>query len=114
MNEGNGVRSLRMVLILLGIKPPLFDADNAVDTGAVTQGSCQMLNTTGDYHCIETIVFPEGSTIALQGVQSGNGSPVTTTIVGGSGRYLHAGGTLRVEASPDRLLWTKTLEIWTR
>ena len=38
----------------------------------------------------------------------------TTTIVGGSGRYLHASGTLLVEASPDRFLWTKTLEIWTR
>jgi hypothetical protein len=92
---------------------PLYDAANAVDTGAVTQGSCQVLNAAGDGHCIETIVFPDGSTLAIQGVQLGNGAQSTTTIVGGSGRYLHAGGTLVVEASADRLLWTKTLKIWT-
>jgi hypothetical protein len=92
----------------------LFDEENAVDTGAVTQGSCQMLNTAGDNHCVETIVFPDGSTIAVQGVQAGDGSLSTTTIVGGSGRYLHASGTLVVEASADRTLWTKTLEIWTQ
>src|SRR6266545_4507483 len=60
----------------------LYDAANAVDTGAVTQGSCQVLNAAGDSHCIETIVFPDGSTLAIQGVQLGNGAPSTTTIVG--------------------------------
>ncbi len=90
----------------------LFDAENTVDTGAVTQGSCQVLNTAGDAHCIETIVFPDGSTLAIQGVQTGD-RVSTTTIVGASGRYLHASGTLVVQSTPDGLLWTKTLEIWT-
>jgi hypothetical protein len=92
---------------------PLFDAANAVDTGAVTQGSCLVLNASGDTHCIETIAFPDGSTLAIQGVQLGSLAPSTMTIVGGSGQYLHASGTLVVEASADRSLWTKTMEIWT-
>ena len=46
------------------------------------------------------------------GIQLGHGERSTTTIVGGSGQYLHASGTLIVEASEDRSLWTKTLEIW--
>jgi hypothetical protein len=91
---------------------PLYDAGNADDTGAVTAGSCQILNTNGDGHCIETITFPDGSTIAVQGIQLGHGERSTTTIVGGSGQYLHASGTLIVEASEDRSLWTKSLEIW--
>lgn len=92
---------------------PLYDSANTADTGAVTQGSCQVLNTAGDAHCLETIVFPDGSTLAIQGVQLAPDHPSTTTIVGGSGRYLHASGTLVVEASADRTLWTKTLTIWT-
>lgn len=91
---------------------PLYDADNAVDTGATTAGSCQTLNANGDGLCMEVITFPDGSTIAVQGIQLGHGERSTTTIVGGSGQYLHASGTLIVEASEDRSLWTKTLEIW--
>jgi hypothetical protein len=90
---------------------PLFDEANEVDTGAVTQGSCLALNTEGDNHCIETVVFPNGSTIAIQGVQSGDGSPSLTTIVGGSGDYLGATGTVLVDASDDFTLWTKTFDI---
>ena len=89
---------------------PLYDAANETDTGAVTQGSCQALNAD-ENHCLETIVFPDGSTLAAQGVQRGAGVPATTTIVGGSGQYLGATGTLLVEASDDLSLWTKTFEI---
>jgi hypothetical protein len=92
---------------------PLYDAIDATDTGAVTQGSCQVLGTSGDRLCIEEIVFPDGSTLSIQGVQPTSGARSTRTIVGGSGRYLHASGTLTVEASADRARWTKTLEIWT-
>src|SRR5688500_10873450 len=46
----------------------LYDEANEVDTGAVTQGSCLALNTDGDNHCYETIVFPNGSTLTIQGV----------------------------------------------
>lgn len=90
---------------------PLFDEANETDTGAVTQGSCLALNANYDNHCLETVVFPDGSTIAIQGVQLGNGGPSTTTIVGGSGRYLGATGTVTVTASENDTLWTKTFEI---
>ena len=90
---------------------PLFDEANEVDTGALTHGSCQAINAEGDNHCIETIVFPNGSMLAIQGIQYGNGGPSPTVIVGGSGDYLGATGTVLVDASDDFLLWTKTFEI---
>lgn len=90
---------------------PLFDEANEVDTGALTQGSCMALNAEGDNHCAETIVFADGGTLAIQGVQLGTGGPSLTTIVGGSGVYLGATGTLTVTAADDFALWTKTFEI---
>lgn len=90
---------------------PLYDAANEVDTGARTQGSCLALNTAGDNHCYETIVFADGSTLAIQGVQLGSGGPSVTTIVGGSGAYLGATGTLTVTADVNRFLWTKEFAI---
>lgn len=90
---------------------PLFDEANEIDTGALTHGSCQALNANGDNHCIETIVFPNGSTLAIQGIQKGGGAPSLTTIVGGSGDYLGAMGTVLVDASDDFTLWTKTFTI---
>jgi hypothetical protein len=90
---------------------PLFDEANETDTGAVTQGSCMALNENYDNHCTETVLFPDGSTIAIQGVQLGNGGPSVTTIVGGSGRYLGATGTVTVTASEDETLWTKVFEV---
>jgi hypothetical protein len=90
---------------------PLYDEANETDTGAFTQGSCLALNAGGDNHCTETIVFPDGSTLAIQGVQLGTGGPSHTTIVGGSGTYLGATGTLTVTASDDFTLWTKVFEI---
>ncbi len=90
---------------------PLYDEANEVDAGALTQGSCLALNAEGDNHCTETIVFADGGTLAIQGVQLGTGGPSLTTIVGGTGAYLGATGTLTVTASDDFLLWTKTFEI---
>jgi hypothetical protein len=90
---------------------PLYDAANSTDTGATTQGSCLALNTAGDHHCIETIIFPDGSTIEIQGVQPPGAAPSSRTIVGGAGKYLDASGTMLVDPSPDLSTWTKTLEI---
>jgi hypothetical protein len=90
---------------------PLYDEANEIDTGAVTQGSCHALNAEGDNHCYETIVFADGSTLAIQGVQLGSGGPSVTTIVGGSGKYLGATGTLTVTTDADRFLWTKEFAI---
>jgi hypothetical protein len=90
---------------------PLFDEANETDTGAITQGSCFALNADYDNHCYETVLFPDGSTIAIQGVQLGNGGPSVTTIVGGSGRYLGATGTVTVTATEDDSLWTKVFEV---
>ncbi|MEJ7900348.1 MAG: hypothetical protein WKF63_00765 [Thermomicrobiales bacterium] len=90
---------------------PLYDEANETDTGALTHGSCMALNTAGDNHCTETVLFADGSTLAIQGIQKGSGEPSVTTIVGGSGMYLGATGTLLVDPSDDFTTWTKTFDI---
>lgn len=90
---------------------PLYDEANETDTGALTHGSCMALNTAGDNHCTETVVFADGSTLEIQGIQKGSGEPSVTTIVGGSGVYLGAAGTLLVDPSDDFATWTKTFDI---
>ncbi len=90
----------------------LYDEANEVDTGAVTQGSCLALVPGSMNHCTETVVFPDGSTLAIQGVQRGPGETSVTTIVAGSGAYLGASGTVTVTSSEDGALWTKTFEIF--
>jgi hypothetical protein len=89
----------------------LFDESNATDTGAVTQGSCIAFDDSANCVGTETIVFADGSTLHFQGVERGGGVPSMRTIIGGSGRYLGATGTMSVEPSADLLLWTKTIEI---
>jgi hypothetical protein len=91
---------------------PLYDEANAVDTGALTHGSCLSLNAAGDNHCLETILFGDGSTLAIQGIQRGSGAPSLTTIVGGSGTYRGATGTVLVDPSPDYRTWTKTFTVF--
>ena len=89
---------------------PLFDADNVANTGATTQGSCVAMNDGGDCLAQETVVFPDGSTLEIQGIQLGGGQPSTRTIVSGSGAYLGAVGTLTVAPTEDETVWTKTFE----
>lgn len=91
---------------------PLFDEANATDTGATTQGACTVFAENGDCLLIETILFPDGSTLELQGIQPGVAVPSTRTIVGGSGIYLGARGTVTVAPTEDLTVWTKTFEIW--
>lgn len=90
---------------------PLYDEANAVDTGALTHGSCMSLNTAGDNHCTETVLFADGSTLEIQGIQRGSGEPSLTTIVGGSGTYRGAVGSVLVDPSADYQTWTKTFEV---
>ena len=90
---------------------PLFDASNTTDTGAVTMGSCIGINTKFDCLANETIIFPDGSRLEIQGVQPGDPVPSVRTIVGGSGQYLGATGTVTVTPSEDLAVWTKTFEI---
>ncbi len=90
---------------------PLYDEANAVDTGALTHGSCLSLNTAGDNHCLETVLFADGSTLEIQGIQHGSGEPSVTTIVGGSGTYRGATGTVVVDPSADYRTWTKTFTV---
>ena len=87
----------------------LYDETNATDTGAVTQGSCVAFDTESNCVGTETIVFADGSTLHFQGVERGGGEPSLRTIVGGSGRYLGATGTMSVEPSADLTLWTKSI-----
>lgn len=89
---------------------PLFDAANAVDTGATTQGACVLFQVTGECIATESIAFPDGSTLEIQGVQAAGAQPSSRTIVGGSGQYLGATGTVTVEPSADLTVWTKTFE----
>jgi hypothetical protein len=90
---------------------PLFDETNSTDTGAVTLGSCIGINTNFDCLANETIIFANGSTLEIQGLQPGDPVPSVRTIVGGSGEYLGATGTVTVTPSEDLAFWTKTIEI---
>ncbi len=90
---------------------PLYDESNTNDTGATTQGTCTAISS-GDCILIETILFPDGSTLELQGIQPSAPMASTRTIVGGSGSYLGARGTVTVEPTDDLQYWTKTIEIW--
>ena len=89
----------------------LYDESNATDTGAVTQGACIAFDAESNCVGSETIVFPDGSTLELQGIERGGGVSSLRTIVGGSGRYLGATGTMSVSPSADLTLWTKSIEI---
>jgi hypothetical protein len=89
----------------------LYDEPNATDTGATTQGTCIAFNANSDCLAAETILFPDGSTLEFQGIERGGGAPSARTIVGGSGRYLGAAGTMTAVPSADLTLWTKTIEI---
>jgi hypothetical protein len=90
---------------------PLFDETNQSDTGATTQGTCIALNA--DFACLvnETIAFPDGSTLEIQGIQEPGAEQSRRTIVGGSGIYLGTAGTITVEPTGDLTRWKKTLEI---
>ena len=90
---------------------PLFDEANISDTGATTQGTCVALHIPTTCLVQETVVFADGSTLHLQGIERGGGAPSMRTIVGGSGRYLGATGTLDVSPTADERLWTKLFAI---
>jgi hypothetical protein len=89
----------------------LYDEADINDTGATTQGTCIAFNAHADCLAAETILFPDGGTIEFQGIEHGGGVPSARTIVGGSGRFLGAIGTMAAVPSADLLLWTKTIEI---
>lgn len=91
---------------------PLYNAANTQDTGATTQGSCIAFDPAGDCVLTEVIVFADGSTLQLQGIQPGATVPSTRIIVGGSGRFRGASGTVAVTPSADGTAWTKTFAIW--
>src|SRR5215213_5238077 len=80
---------------------PLYDEAGATDTGATTQGFCIAFNTAADCLATETILFPDGSTLEFQGIERSGGAPSARTIVGGSGRYLGASGTMTAAPSAD-------------
>jgi hypothetical protein len=88
----------------------LYDEGDVNDTGATTQGTCIAFNANSDCLAAETIVFEDGSTLEFQGIERG-GAPAARAIVGGSGRYLGAIGTMTAAPSADLTLWTKTIEI---
>jgi hypothetical protein len=92
---------------------PLYDAANSTDTGATTQGTCVVFDaTTADCLANEVIVFADGSTLQIQGIQAGSTVTSTRVIIGGSGKYRGASGTVTVSPTSDRTVWTKTFALW--
>jgi hypothetical protein len=91
---------------------PLYNADDLQDTGSVTYGSCVMVNTDGDCMAQETFIFADGSTLEVQGLEFGDTTPSVKTIVGGSGIFLGATGTLTDIPDENRSTWTKHFEYW--
>jgi hypothetical protein len=92
---------------------PLYDETNTTDTGAVTAGSCAALDAIFNCVVVETITFPDGSTLQFQGgaESSGPPAPFHRTIVGGSGQYLGTVGTAVVVPNDDETLFTRTFEV---
>lgn len=89
---------------------PLYDQRDTTDSGATTQGVCTALNAAFDCIVNETIVFANGSTLQIQGVEFAR-APSRRTIIGGSGMYLGATGTISVEPTDDQTRWTKAIDI---
>jgi hypothetical protein len=89
----------------------LYDEANVTDTGATSQGVCIALDATGACKLTETILFPDGSTIEAQGVLPAGSDLSSRTIVGGSGLYLDATGSIEVQPSPDFTTWTKSIVV---
>jgi hypothetical protein len=89
----------------------LYDENNTTDTGAVSAGTCVAF--TADFDCVlvETVTFPDGSTLQFQAAQPSAAAPYLRTIVGGSGAYLGATGTAEVAPRDDGKLWTRTIEV---
>lgn len=92
---------------------PLLD-ESGTDTGATSQGACVVLYGGGPCVLTETLAFPDGSTIQLQGIEAGGSGESTRTIVGGSGQFLGIVGTVHVQPTEDLSLWVKTIEYWIR
>lgn len=90
---------------------PLYDEANTTDTGAVTMGTCVAINADFDCVLVETVTFPDGSTLQFQAGQPKDTSPYLRTIVGGSGAYLGAIGTASAVPSEDDRIWTRTIEV---
>jgi hypothetical protein len=61
---------------------------------------------------VETILFADGNTLELQGIQPAEPVASTRTIVGGSGAFLGAHGKVDVEPTDDLMYWIKSIEIW--
>jgi hypothetical protein len=86
---------------------PLYDT-NGGSTGATTQGTCVSLNDPDQCLAQETVIFADGSTLEIQGVERGDGLPSRRTVVAGSGIFFGTSGTVTVTPTTDEREWTKT------
>ncbi len=90
---------------------PLYDGANTTDTGAVSMGTCVVVSADFDCVLVETITFPDGSTLQFQAGQPTDTSPYLRTIVGGSAEYLGAIGSATAVERDDGRVWTRTIEV---
>lgn len=86
---------------------PLYDT-NGNATGATTQGTCISLNDPVQCLAHETVIFADGSTLEIQGVERGDGLPSRRTVVAGSGIFFGTAGAVTVTPTQDESEWTKT------
>lgn len=85
----------------------LFDTNGGA-TGATTQGTCVSLNDPDQCLAQETVIFADGSTLEIQGVERGDGLPSRRTVVAGSGIFFGTSGSVTVTPTHDEREWTKT------
>ena len=91
---------------------PLYDEANENDTGATTQGTCTIFADNGDCLLIETILFPDGSTLELQGIQPGRRFLRRAPSWRGAGCISGRQERSQIAPTEDLTVWTKSFEIW--
>jgi Dirigent-like protein len=90
---------------------PLYDESNTSDFGATTQGYCLYLDNLN--HCVrnETVMFENGDMLQIHGTWDADSNESGGIIVGGSGQYQGATGTMSAHASENFSTWAKTFTI---
>jgi hypothetical protein len=82
---------------LLPFANPIFDAANAKQIGS-DQGNCVRTKVGVSWECNWTTMLAAGS-LVVEGPYLDSGAPTTLAIIGGTGRYATARGTMTLSAA---------------